>query len=833
MADQTLEVKITGDTTGLTKATSDAARQLEGLQKDVQTLDKESVDITPEIQVARINRDLANLNKALDGLERRKAHPDVGLDTVQLLRDEAKVRRAIDDLEKQKVDIEATIDVDDASVSNLRGMSTALREIGGETTNLIPVPGSLRSLTSAAGGASRALKGLGAEGTAAAGAMGAAGAAGAAGALVIGLGAVAYSSGMAAADIETLQVQLDALTGGRGTETLKFLQAWAKQTPFELDQATEATRMLVAAGVDLEDLPSTLNELGNVAAATTGDITGLASVFAQMRTKGQIYAEEMMQLSERGIPAWTTLADAMGKTVPEVQKMATEGKLGADAIDLLQKSLAQKYPTAIPDLMDTLNGKLSSLRDTTKQTWQEFGTNFLPALKDGADLMQEVADVTSDTVRIFNALVDAVPGKDLLTAPLESTSNWISKTGHSIDLLADKLTGTDDEATQLGKDGKDSMDDLTGATQEATVTVEDLTSALGDAADAYAAIGEGKRLRISFLIDSAGLEQQVEDAVKEGTSLPADLTIGDIKGLSDKQTELLSTISSFAEQGLEEGARRAQLDVNFDQRAWYEQVRQKTRGLLIKAGIDTKDANRILKNFIGLPRPGPKLRATMTGVEDAQAALGGLTKPRKIPLSPYITGRAAGVQEALDALIYGPSAKNVPAQIEPKVTDTSPANQTLNNVAQPGGQAREATMKPIVDFGSWSAVNNSLNDLAKDRYATIYVTTVNRGGGGGGGGGGGTSSDFGRSAVPGTEGLMAAGRALAAPSATSTGGGAWTTSYRAGIGGPQVTTQPGGVVQLAPRQTPVKVYLDGAEIADHLELRAGRLATSTSLKRRP
>jgi hypothetical protein len=49
---------------------------------------------------------------------------------------------------------------------------------------------------------------------------------------------------------------------------------------------------------------------------------------------------------------------------------------------------------------------------------------------------------------------------------------------------------------------------------------------------------------------------------------------------------------------------------------------------------------------------------------------------------------------------------------------------------------------------------------------------------------------------------------------------------------PRSVLRGGTLTQLAPKQVPIKVYLDGAEIADHLTLKADRMASASSVRRR-
>ena len=160
--------------------------------------------------------------------------------------------------------------------------------------------------------------------------------------------------GPGAADVQTSVAQLDALTGGSGRRRSRTCRSSAKDTPFALDDATAATKRLVAAGVDLQEIPGYLNDIGNVAAATGVPLAQIATVFAQMESKGKVTFEETQQLAEAGIPVWQTLAEKLGLTVAEVQKLATEGKLGADAIPAPGGSLAEQFPTAMGEQAATV-----------------------------------------------------------------------------------------------------------------------------------------------------------------------------------------------------------------------------------------------------------------------------------------------------------------------------------------------------------------------------------------------------------------------------------------------------------------------------------------------
>src|SRR5690606_4466790 len=81
--------------------------------------------------------------------------------------------------------------------------------------------------------------------------------------------------------------------------------------------------------------------------------------------------EEALQLIERGVPVWDLLADKIGKTVPELQAMATAGELGRREIQLLLDAMAERNAGQAQQQMSTLAGLVSNLQDRFTQFYRE------------------------------------------------------------------------------------------------------------------------------------------------------------------------------------------------------------------------------------------------------------------------------------------------------------------------------------------------------------------------------------------------------------------------------------------------------------------------------
>jgi tape measure domain-containing protein len=181
-----------------------------------------------------------------------------------------------------------------------------------------------------------------------------------------GMTALAASFVRPAAQFEQFNVQLTTLEGSaEGAEkAMAWIETFATKTPLSVEETVQAYARLRAFGLD----PTTgsLQAMVDTMAATGGGaekLDGLTLALGQAWTKGKLQGEEAMQMLERGVPVWDLLAEAMGKSAAEVQKLSEQGKLGKEEITLLMDALGSKYFGASERASETWNGIISNLRD--------------------------------------------------------------------------------------------------------------------------------------------------------------------------------------------------------------------------------------------------------------------------------------------------------------------------------------------------------------------------------------------------------------------------------------------------------------------------------------
>jgi len=226
----------------------------------------------------------------------------------------------------------------------------------------------------AARGAGSAVQDLGHKADGASGQMGAAAHKAAAwvGAMV-GLGELKQLASAVVntgSSFEQLERRLTSILGSadKAKEAFAMLKDLAQQTPFDVQGLTEAYAKLSAFG--LKPSRDQMLAMADAAAELGGGtemLQGVTLALGQAWTKGKLQGEEMLQLAERGVPAWDLLAQATGKNVQELQKMSEAGLLGRDAILQLIDAMGKKSAGASAALMQSFAGAVQRAQDALQE----------------------------------------------------------------------------------------------------------------------------------------------------------------------------------------------------------------------------------------------------------------------------------------------------------------------------------------------------------------------------------------------------------------------------------------------------------------------------------
>jgi tape measure domain-containing protein len=154
----------------------------------------------------------------------------------------------------------------------------------------------------------------------------------------------------------------------KADDFLRQLSKFANETPFEFPELEQAAKKMLAFGIESKDVVPTLTAVGNAAAALGTSHEGMdriTTALGQMTAKTKVQAEEMMQLTEAGIPAWDFLAKKLNTTVADAMDKVTKKQVdSATFMDAFRTGTAARFGDMMSKQAQTYQGAMSTIHDS-------------------------------------------------------------------------------------------------------------------------------------------------------------------------------------------------------------------------------------------------------------------------------------------------------------------------------------------------------------------------------------------------------------------------------------------------------------------------------------
>lgn len=156
---------------------------------------------------------------------------------------------------------------------------------------------------------------------------------------------------------------------GQADDLIDKARKFTAVTPFTEEMTSKAVSAFLPFSNNMDDLFEKITSIGEAASVSAEGLQAFPRIsrgISQMFAKSKIQAEEMMQLAEAGIPAWQTLAKAMGMSVAEVMEISQKGELGMDAINKFVKQLGSDFAGNMAKQAQTVGGLTTTITDTVR-----------------------------------------------------------------------------------------------------------------------------------------------------------------------------------------------------------------------------------------------------------------------------------------------------------------------------------------------------------------------------------------------------------------------------------------------------------------------------------
>lgn len=236
--------------------------------------------------------------------------------------------------------------------------------------------------------------------------------------------------------LTTAQIGFETMLGSKkkADKFMRDVKNFAVDTPFETQDVVSNAQRMLSVGWNRKNVLKDMNRIGNQSAATGTGAAGIERVttaLGQMRMKGKVSAEEMLQLTESNVKAWEYVAKGEGVSVAKAQEMVTKGLIPVDkAINSILTGMDEFDGMMDETANRTAGGLKSQLQDTFQNKYVEKWGRGLQtgAIKGMAKLLDYLEEMSPKMDKWGDVLEEV--GEDLSTGlvnKLESAGNRLDK----------------------------------------------------------------------------------------------------------------------------------------------------------------------------------------------------------------------------------------------------------------------------------------------------------------------------------------------------------------------------------------------------------------------
>ena len=381
------------------------------------------------------------------------------------------------------------------------------------------------------------------------------------------VGSFAQQMVEAQSKVESFGLSMKNLLGREyGNKLVEDLKKFTVETPLNFEQVIKSSSQLVgsfkAAGASSEtigrEIPIILESLGNSAAALGGDdrLGRLIYAFSQVQATGRLMGTEVRQITETGFPLLAVMSQQTGKSVQELQKDISDGKV---SFEMFQKAILSAgkeggiFAGSMEIMANTVQGRIDKLKESLFFALANIGNQFNGTAKSVIDFGSNVLkalfgteSATKRTIEVVSNAVIAWTAYELIIRKNSATSviwNGIQKIG--LIIKGEAILATE---AYIGMTIAE-----TEAQIAATTAARSFNATLAANPFGFALLG------ITALVTAYQLYSDGVDEAKEFTLENVKANDSEVKGLIAKQSQLNVTAKSVL--GLTEGTEGYKLQI--------------------------------------------------------------------------------------------------------------------------------------------------------------------------------------------------------------------------------------------------------------------------------
>lgn len=224
------------------------------------------------------------------------------------------------------------------------------------------------------------------------------GIAGAIGAVVSGAGALITKGTAYNQNLEQQIKSLEILLGSteKANQMMNELKEYDKISPFDLSQLAEASKQMLAYGIETDKVIPMLKMFGDISMGNQDKVLALALAFSQCSATGKLMGQDLNQMINAGFNPLEYISRQTGKSVAQLKEEMADGAITVQMVEdafKMATSEGERFYKATEKGSQTVQGRMSILEadfeafcgQIAEGFTKTFGEEILPLAEDYMD----------------------------------------------------------------------------------------------------------------------------------------------------------------------------------------------------------------------------------------------------------------------------------------------------------------------------------------------------------------------------------------------------------------------------------------------------------------
>ena len=208
---------------------------------------------------------------------------------------------------------------------------------------------------------------------------------------------------------EDFGIMLGDMEAGAGL--FAELQEFNFWTPFDLEQTSQAAKVLMAAKVPLKDMTEYLTRFGDISQGNGQRFQSFINAFSKASAKGKADMEVLNVYIDQGVQILDALGEQMGVTSAEIVDMASKGKVSFQDLDNALASLAAEgglYYNSMATASQRLDARQAGLEESVNALAASYGDMLAPMAAKALEVFTNLIDTINNSPFLKGVLAAAL-----------------------------------------------------------------------------------------------------------------------------------------------------------------------------------------------------------------------------------------------------------------------------------------------------------------------------------------------------------------------------------------------------------------------------------------